>query len=60
MLEEATVTCPYCWEAIVLELDLSAGSADYVEDCSVCCQPVLVHLSVAGEDFSVAVEREGD
>lgn len=26
MLEDAEVSCPYCWETIVLELDLSAGS----------------------------------
>jgi len=39
MLEEAVVTCPACWEQIVLELDLSGGSAVYTEDCSVCCGP---------------------
>lgn len=60
MLEEATVTCPYCWEEIVLELDLSGGSATYTEDCSVCCQPILVRLQVddgTGE-FKVEVEAE--
>jgi transcription elongation factor Elf1 len=62
MLEDATVTCPACWEEIVLELDLSAGSAVYTEDCSVCCQPMLVRLNVdegTGE-FTVSVEAEND
>lgn len=27
MIEETTVTCPACWEQIVLDVDLSAGSA---------------------------------
>lgn len=60
MLEEADVTCPYCWETIVLELDLSAGSQTYTEDCSVCCQPILVRLRVDddGERFEVDVEAE--
>lgn len=60
MLEDAVVTCPACWEEIVLELDLSAGSAVYTEDCPVCCRPMLVRLSVGddGSDFSVAVEAE--
>jgi hypothetical protein len=62
LLEEAAVTCPYCWEEILLELDLSGGSAVYTEDCSVCCQPILVRLQVdegTGE-FQVSAEAEND
>jgi hypothetical protein len=62
MLEEAAVTCPYCWEEILLQLDLSGGSAVYTEDCSVCCQPILVRLQVdegTGE-FQVSAEAEND
>jgi hypothetical protein len=62
MLEDAVVTCPACWEEIVLELDLSAGSAVYTEDCSVCCRPMLVRLNVdeGSGEFTVAVEAEND
>lgn len=62
MLEEADVTCPYCWETIVLEVDLSAGSQTYTEDCSVCCQPIVVRLQVEedGETFTVDVQSEND
>ena len=61
MLEEMTVTCPYCWESIVLELDTSAGSQTYTEDCSVCCQPIVVHLAVdENGGFDVSVEPEND
>ena len=71
MTEAAEVTCPYCWETITLDLDLSAGEAHgasagdlipmapasqaYTEDCPVCCQPLLVRLDVAA-DGSHAVE----
>lgn len=60
MLEDATVTCPYCWEEIVLELDLSGGSATYTEDCPVCCQPLSVRLTVDEDSggFEVEVEAE--
>jgi hypothetical protein len=59
VLEEAAVTCPYCWETVVLELDLSAGSQRYTEDCPVCCQPLSVWLRVAADgDYVVDVERE--
>lgn len=62
MLEEAEVTCPYCWETIVLELDLSAGSQTYTEDCSVCCRPIVVHLRVSddGEGFEVDARAEDE
>lgn len=59
MIESAPVTCPYCWETIELEMDLSAGDAVYSEDCSVCCHPLIVRLRVGEDgDFSVEVEAE--
>ncbi|NKF21289.1 CPXCG motif-containing cysteine-rich protein [Solimonas marina] len=63
MLEEVVVTCPACWEDIVLEVDLSAGDEqEYAEDCSVCCRPMTVHVTVSGdgERCSVSVEPESD
>ena len=43
------VQCPYCGEPFTTVLDLSAGSASYIEDCQVCCQPVEFSV-VAGAD----------
>lgn len=63
MLESAIVTCPYCWESLELSLDLSAGDQIYIEDCTVCCQPMLVRLALNIEDptdFTVTVEAEDD
>ncbi|HEY6455103.1 MAG TPA: CPXCG motif-containing cysteine-rich protein [Steroidobacteraceae bacterium] len=44
------VQCPYCGEAFETLIDLSAGSATYIEDCQVCCQPI---------DFKVRVDHAG-
>ena len=44
------VECPYCGERFETPVDTSSGSARYVEDCQVCCQPI---------DFSVEVDYEG-
>ncbi len=62
VIEDATVTCPACWEEIVLEVDLSAGSAEYTEDCSVCCRPMSVRLIVDEDEgsFRVEVQPESD
>jgi hypothetical protein len=49
---EATVSCPYCGEAVEIALDPSGGvHQDYVEDCEVCCQPwrVSVQYGIDGE-----------
>lgn len=61
MLDEVTVTCPACWEEIVLGIDLSDGSAEYAEDCPVCCRPMTVRLTVGEEgEFVVDVAPESD
>ncbi len=41
-----TITCPHCWEAIEVTVDLSAGDQTYIEDCSVCCRPIALSLLV--------------
>ena len=61
MIEDATVTCPACWEEISLELDLSVESQDYIEDCPVCCRPMRVSYGAAdGELLEVSVESAVD
>ena len=61
MLEAtAEVTCPYCGETITLLLDLSVDEQSYIEDCSVCCQPMNVSYRVEdGELADVSVEAGG-
>ena len=40
------VQCPYCGEGYETLLDLSGGSARYVEDCPVCCRPIELQLEI--------------
>ena len=46
--EEVGVGCPYCGEMIEILVDLSVGEQQYIEDCSVCCAPIL--MSVQGDE----------
>jgi hypothetical protein len=56
--EFVSVQCPYCGERFETAVDLSAGSFSYVEDCQVCCQPMLVAYDVHdGEAVALQVER---
>lgn len=61
-LNEYQAHCPYCGESISLLVDSSVEDSTYTEDCSVCCQPILVHavISMDGELQSLQLQREDD
>lgn len=42
VLHYENITCPYCWESIEVALDLSVDDQRQVEDCSVCCRPIVI------------------
>ena len=57
MVEEHAFTCPYCWQTITMVLDLSVDAQEYVEDCEVCCRPILVRVVADdGELIDASVE----
>jgi hypothetical protein len=59
VIQFETVTCPYCWEPIEVTLDLSVDEQQQVEDCSVCCRPIVVrYTAVDGELASLDVAAE--
>ncbi len=44
---EASYLCDSCGEEIVIPVDRSAGDDQrYVEDCPVCCNPNVVHVTI--------------
>lgn len=46
MVHEYDVSCPYCGESFTALVDHSAGNQEYVEDCQICCRPVLFSIEV--------------
>lgn len=57
---EATYVCDSCGEEIVIPLDVSAGAhQDYVEDCPVCCNPIVIHVDIDPDgDARITSEHE--
>jgi hypothetical protein len=43
------VHCPFCGEVYGLAVDLSAGERSFIEDCTVCCRPILLHLELRSD-----------
>ena len=56
MLEEAQISCPYCGEALEVIVDRSGGSQEYVEDCSVCCNPIVLSIRLDWNGQLAAIE----
>ena len=45
-LSSHDVDCPYCGETINIDIDHSIEQQVYVEDCQVCCQPIVVSVAI--------------
>jgi hypothetical protein len=43
-------SCPYCWENISMVLDPYMEDDDYVEDCQVCCRPIVVNFRIVDDE----------
>jgi hypothetical protein len=60
-LNERSIGCPYCGEAITVLLDLSVPEQEYIEDCQVCCRPIVFLVFVADDgEASVSVRSEDE
>lgn len=35
---------PHCGEPTDVHVDIEGGADDFVEDCTVCCRPMLLHV----------------
>jgi hypothetical protein len=53
-LAENFIGCPYCGERISVLVDTSVMQQQYVEDCEVCCRPIVFEVSI-GIDGAIAV-----
>jgi hypothetical protein len=59
--DSAFVHCPYCGERIEVVVDPSVSQQSYVEDCSVCCRPITLSVSVDSQgETAVWAAREDD
>jgi Cysteine-rich CPXCG len=58
-LSEQPVSCPYCGEDITILVDQSLSDQEYVEDCQVCCRPIVLRVSVE-TDGHVAVRARSE
>nr|WP_067293169.1 CPXCG motif-containing cysteine-rich protein [Marinobacterium profundum] len=51
--EEVEFYCPYCGERISVLVDCSEAEQQYVEDCQVCCSPMVLNIRVDESGLAV-------
>ena len=55
------VNCPYCGEYIEVLIDPEEAGQQYIEDCQVCCRPIVFDITVAlGGELVVSVRDENE
>lgn len=60
-LTQETVSCPYCGEAIEVLIDSQEAGQQYIEDCQVCCKPIVFNVSLDSVgNLSVSVRDENE
>jgi hypothetical protein len=56
-ISETHIGCPYCGESISVLVDDSVPEQSYVEDCQVCCRPIVLNVIVDADGDAVMSAR---
>jgi len=60
-LVEKSVDCPYCGESIDVLLDPNESDQSYIEDCQVCCRPIMFNFTTDVDgDITVSVRTDNE
>jgi len=60
-LLEQDISCPYCGGVIDVVVEVLDESQEYIEDCQVCCRPIVFNIDVAFDGSTlVQVRSEND
>ena len=59
-LTESSISCPYCGEPNRVLLDPQEAGHSYIEDCQVCCRPIVFLISMSEGEIVADVYAEND
>ena len=59
-LKEKDIECPNCGEIISVIIDQTIKIQEYTEDCSVCCQAMIIRVSLDDEFNQLSISDEQD
>ena len=59
VMDSQTIHCPYCGERLEVVVDWSVRNQEYIEDCQICCQPMVLHVLI-DDDRQVVINAKTD
>tara|TARA_R110002167_G_scaffold50678_8_gene147467 strand:- start:1599 stop:1796 length:198 start_codon:yes stop_codon:yes gene_type:complete len=60
-LLETDIDCPYCGEKISVMIEVLDEGQEYIEDCQVCCRPIIFSVMLSNDDQPlISVRSEND
>jgi archaellum component FlaG (FlaF/FlaG flagellin family) len=60
LTDSVEIQCPYCGETIDVIVDGSLEQQSYIEDCSVCCRPIELSVTVMEDEVRVNAKRDDE
>lgn len=57
-LHSEHVSCPYCGESF--EAIADSSNSDYIEDCPICCRPIIFTLEETQQGLILQLNTEND
>lgn len=58
--EAVQVACPYCGEAVEVEVDAGDAGQELFEDCTVCCRPMRLRVDLDADGLPRASAARED
>jgi hypothetical protein len=58
-MDSQVIHCPFCGEPIEVGVDWSVRQQEYVEDCQVCCRPIVLTVGI-DDDGEVHIEARAE
>ena len=58
-MDSQVIYCPSCGEPIEVAVDWSVRQQEYVEDCQVCCRPIVLTVGI-DEDGETHIEARAE
>jgi len=55
LLHSHAIHCPYCGQVIDIVVDSSIALQEYVEDCTVCCRPIVLRIHT-DDDQNISID----
>ncbi len=60
MISLHCVRCPYCGESFETNVDPTGGNREYIEDCYVCCRPIVFRIAADADGNLLSVDLRRD